>query len=374
MPKSPKLRVGDSLELKVEKLSFGDGDGVARANGVVIFVPLSAPGDLIRAEVISVKKNFAKARIQKILEAGPARREAPCPVFGDCGGCQWQHLHYQNQLVIKDELLKESFHRAGLSVENWLSIAPSPDEFHYRNRIQVQFKDGSFGFRKRKSHQFVMTSSCHLAEPELVDRATSEAKQLQGRYEIYRSEDGDIRCRDTESATLGDFFSQVNDKQNHLLKSWVNEVTPSKITTIWDLYGGGGNFSLMLAKKLPGARVFCVDSNDVNIEAGKSKAQAMRLTNIEFFSGTTHAFLSTAPPSDFCIVDPPRAGIDTGTLELLTQSHLKSLVYISCDPMTLVRDLRSLSADGWSIEQVRPLDMFPQTYHLETFCLLTRSS
>jgi tRNA/tmRNA/rRNA uracil-C5-methylase (TrmA/RlmC/RlmD family) len=368
------LKLGDIIELEIDKLSFGEGDGVARFDNLVVFFPLTAPGDLVQAEVTFKKKTFAKAKVLKQLRPSPKRSEAPCPVYGTCGGCQWQHLSYEEQLNSKENILKETFQRAGLSVSSWHGIVGSPRQFRYRNRIQVHFKDGQFGFRARKSNQTIATQDCLIAESPLIEFAKQKAQELEGRHEIFLSEDNEVEFRDTNTESEGHFFSQVNSSVNELLGDLVVQSVPADSQMVWDLYGGSGNFSIALSKKLPAAEITCVDANANNILAGKSKAKQMGLARLNFRAETTNSFLKDRTSGQVCIVDPPRSGLDSITLNQLINSKLSKIIYISCDPMTLIRDLRAFQNESWSVDEIRPLDMFPQTFHLETLAVLSKTS
>ncbi|MEO0335506.1 MAG: class I SAM-dependent RNA methyltransferase [Pseudomonadota bacterium] len=374
MSTGQNIKVGDRVSLSIEKLSFGDGDGIARIDKLVVFVPLSAPGDLVEAEIIFKKKNFARAKLLKVSRPGSSRRDAPCSVYGSCGGCQWQHIQYEDQVAIKGDLLKEAFDRAKLRYRTFSPIVASPNEFRYRNRVQVQLSSNGFGFRARKSHNFVQTEDCLIAQEPLIALIKSSNKRLRGRHEVFLSEDGSVHLRSTSEEAEGNFFAQVNNDMNNLLKEWVREFVPSNSQRVWDLYGGNGNFSLDLARRLKKAEFVCVDSNQNNIASGIRKAEALSFSHVKFKAQLTHEFLADESTADLCIVDPPRAGLDRETIGLLMRCDFRRLIYISCDPMTLIRDLKAMQSQGFQILEVRPLDMFPQTHHVETFVVVERHS
>ncbi|NQY99656.1 MAG: class I SAM-dependent RNA methyltransferase [Bdellovibrionales bacterium] len=370
-----RVKVGDQVSLRIERLSFGDGDGVARLDKLVVFVPFSAPGDTVQAEITFKKKNFARAKIIEITKPSSSRRSAPCQVFGECGGCQWQHIDYSHQVSAKHELLVDAVTRAGLSVAKFHDIVASKSEYHYRNRIQMQFSGDQFGFRARKSHKFVATDECLIAETELNELAIKSRGKLEGRHELYRAPNNKIMMRNSSADEEGHFFSQINSEMNLELQKLVVGDAPRGQCTVWDLYGGSGNFSLKIASQNPDCQIYCVDANAKNIENGRIQAAEQNIANIEFVPSTTFEFLEQNRETDHCVVDPPRSGLDAKTLDMLSKDvNLKSLIYISCDPMTLIRDLKHFQSAGWAISSMQAIDMFPQTHHLEVYTRLSPPS
>ncbi|MES2855580.1 MAG: class I SAM-dependent RNA methyltransferase [Bdellovibrionota bacterium] len=379
---------GERLKVQIERLSVG-GRGVARHDGLVIFVPDTAPGEQVEITLTNVKKNFAEATLTSVLNASEHRRTPPCPVAGICGGCNWQHLQYPEQIRIKRELVRESLSKfSGFDVSDINAVqpvVPSPREFRYRNRSQFHIDSGHFGYFKKASHSIVDIDDCPITEeaitakiPELRKRFASLKK---GRVEVsldtdsvvrVKTADGSVQTEDEEQGGLS--FSQVNSDQNVLLVDAVVERLKSEpeIEFILDLYAGSGNFTFPIADALPKTHVTAVELNDISTQAGARRAESDYLNRVTFVTSDVGSFLSRRALADktAVLIDPPRSGCTPDVVKSLASSKLSLLIYVSCHPVTLARDLSAFHAAGFELEVVRPFDMFPQTDHVETMVVL----
>lgn len=425
--------------LTIEKAVYG-GDGLAHLpdSGKAVFVPLVLPGERVEAALVEEKRNFARAEASRILDASPQRTQPPCPYFGACGGCQYQHAHYPAQLAIKREILRETLSRAGVALPHTIhTIASEP--FGYRNRLRFAIReDGKLAYRARASHTLIAVDACPIAAPALVHAANVVAQwslahpapvpiqeielflnhdaselllalsvrqppepegarrwlaALQAELPIDRSslwmelEDGALEPTITEA--LGPMyltyevagtayrvdaaaFFQVN---RTLIDTLVQRVTGHlpAVKLAWDLYAGVGLFARQLAHR-------CDRVHAVEIAATSRQALAHNLagTNAVPITSTTLDYLRgnrerREPRPDAIIVDPPRAGLGPEVTQLLNAIHAPDLVYVSCDPATLARDLKALTAERYRIAELALIDMFPQTFHLETVVHLTRA-
>lgn len=369
LPKEP-------VELTIEKLSFG-GDGIARKDGLVYFVPLSAPGDRLLAKVTEQKKNFARAEVIEILKNSPSRIQAPCPVFGKCGGCNWQHISYEEQLKQKHQILQEQL--KGLVEPGQIpAVIPSPNPFRYRNRVQFKFDGKAFGFYARQSHQVIDIQDCPITEELITEQILPlKSKLLRDskpvpKVEVYRTPANEIRTRFEDSAYEDLGFAQVNSAQNDKLietvLSWWSNRDPQKI---YDLYSGAGNFTFPLFQKFPKASLIGADLSSKSIESAQKQTTAMNLSplKMKFYLSDVELFLKRMPidENSLVLLDPPRAGCSPGVIQALAQQRIQSLLYISCNPSALARDLKSIISTGrWKIARVQAFDMFPQTDHVET--------
>lgn len=391
-----RLGPKDIIEITIDRLSVG-GRGVGRTSGLVVFVTGAAPGETLEVELTSVKKNFAEAKLKRIVRASPHRIEAPCPVFGICGGCTWQHVSYEEQLRQKREIVRSSLAKfSGFDVSAEDSVEPtvaSPNEFRYRNRIQLHRGNGRVGFTKRGSHDIVDIDDCPITEV-VVSNAIRDLRsdmpyKGRDRVEIFLSEDGDVKRRggsrsetadDGTEEHTGPAFAQVNRRQNDRLIEGVVDafsrlVPTSTEATLFDLYAGNGNFTFPLAKRFTNARLVSVELNAANSKLAKERAERefpgriIEVDNVDVAKA-----LATTPPSrdDVVLLDPPRTGCDPIVMRALVQAAPKAIVYVSCHPVTLSRDLRVLRDAGWKLSAVRPYDMFPQTDHVEALAVLTR--
>lgn len=366
-----RFRDGEELEVTIEKLVWG-GAGLARTERGVIFVDFAAPGDVLRVKIDDVAKDYARARIQEILKPSVDRIEPKCPVFGRCGGCDWQHLTTEKQLQTKIELLRESLERH-VDYRGSIEAVPSPKAWNYRNRIQVHLDTNGPYYHAKRSHQPVYMRNCPIAEDEINqqlanlqplksgDRPQAERLQLSSGQPAQPGID----------APLSFEFAQVNTAQNlqmvDRVLQWSQDVTFERF---FDLYAGSGNFSFPMSEKYPKARGTAVELNPSSIRSAQNEAQRRKWgrQRVEFFAGSVDAMMPRLPidTDSLVILDPPRAGLGKGVADLLSRSEAASILYVSCDPPGLVRDLKRLLQNGkWQIHRLTTFDMFPQTAHLE---------
>lgn len=342
---------------------------MGRFEGMVVFVPLTAPGDLVTAELVEVKKNFATATLIQIEEPGPSRREAPCEYYGKCGGCNWQHVTYEEQLNQKNQMISH------LISKKWPKairhpIMASENEWRYRRRVQVHAEKNVAGFLKRASHDIVDIKDCLITE----ERVTSKFESLKSgnrrkKFEIVRKTNNEVEVIDLEKNPY--MFMQVNESQNRkMIESVVEQVAKEKPNEILDLYCGAGNFSIPLAKKFPGIKVSGVEESPIS--SGEGRQRGSNLSNLEIVTDDTARFLKDCSSLRDAVVvmDPPRAGVSAEVIALLKHFKPKSIVYVSCHPATASRDWSALGPE-YSLLQLTPFDMFPQTDHVELIATLS---
>ena len=369
------MKIGDQIEISIDKMSL-HGGGVARHEGLVIFVDFSAPGDRLLVEITDLKKNHAFAKIKKILQASLERVEPPCPVFGRCGGCQWQHLKIESQRKWKDQLVREALTRAWGEPFLFHPLVESPTPFRYRNRIQLKKKGADVGYFARGSHQLIPIEDCPLAEEPLI-KVLPELRQKKNKHEIENWEisltpEGQAQIRSLDEREV--FFSQVNRFMNDLLVKEVLDWAQARpFSSFWDLYSGSGNFTFPLAEAFPKARGVAVELSDSAVQTAQQTLQKKGWSpkRLEFFKADVGFFVRRASPPEGSLVllDPPRAGLDESVVQAMAHSQAQQILYISCNPMSLARDLqrfRKESKRPWKLHQARCFDMFPQTDHVET--------
>lgn len=391
---------GDRLTVKIESLAVG-GRGVARHQGLVIFISAVAPLDEVEIELTSVKKAFAEARVVRLLQASDHRREPPCPYaspHGQCGGCSWQHVTYEEQLRQKHAIVLQALRRhSGFSIaeDRVAPVAPSPLEFRYRNRIQLHHGGGKLGYFKRGSHEIIDIDDCLIAEEaiarEIPKLKREWASRPPGRMElridqnerIALSSEGSINVlsNDEENTAAGPAFSQVNRAQNQALIEFVltsvkgaqAELKSDQPMTLFDLFAGQGNFAFPLAREFGKSKVIAVEMNNEAVRLGRERAR-LEASAIEFHQGDVGRFLSglskSALENAVILLDPPRTGCDPEVMRQLAESSPARIVYVSCHPVTLARDLRYLHDRGFELLAVHPFDMFPQTDHVESVAVL----
>jgi 23S rRNA (uracil1939-C5)-methyltransferase len=327
---------------------------VGRHNGLVVFVPGTAPQDLARVRITSKKAKFWEGELVELIKPSPLRREPPCPVADRCGGCSWQHVTYAGQVEEKQKILAASLRPvAKLTKWEWLPVKGAPEEFHYRNRIQVQIRGGKKGFFAKRSHDLVETSTCLIAEDSIN-------RQLQALVPDPGATRIELR---TDS---GSDFAQVNDRQNEKLKEMVLGRAGAS-SWIMDLYSGSGNITFPLAGKFPGIPVLAVDLSATAIAAARAKGSA--LPQIEWVADDVEKALArekNRTGDGLIVLDPPRIGCTPGVIAQIQRLSPKQIIYVSCNPTTFARDCVKLLEGGrFRLESVQGLDMFPQTEHVE---------
>jgi len=336
---------------------------------MVIFVPGTAPGDLVEVQITEQKPRFAQAKLIKILEPSSSRRTPPCPVAGRCGGCPWQHVTYATQVAQKEKILRDSLRKLEkLRAFEWRPFIPAENEFNYRNRIQLHIRDGRAGFFAQGTRELVAIEKCWIAEDALNQRfaeLTPEERKAT-RVEIALRPDGEVAVmlekRDAEEA----LFSQVNTAQNERLIGAMLELVDGKPDWIFDLYAGAGNLTAPLARRFPDARIEAVELSRASVE------RAPRISNAVFHTGDVAKILATLEAKKnrgLIVIDPPRAGADVAVIEQVRRHSPHQVIYISCNPSTFARDAERLCG-GFHLRSVQGLDMFPQTEHVELIASL----
>lgn len=390
----------DTIEIRIEKVIYG-GHGLGRVEGQAVFVPFTAPGDLVRARVTERAKGFLRAEVVERLESGPGRRDAPCEYFGACGGCQLQHMTYEAQLAAKGEFVRDAIERIGrMPVPNEIVVRGAPEhEFGYRVRATahvVQMEVGTlFGFFSGKSHRVVDIVRCPLFVPELdsawiAARAAAESV-AQARTVELAAGDGDAAAqppvpgvgRGPVATTVGGVkysygpgeFFQIN---RPLVEALVTAATGGMSDAggvALELYSGVGLFTIPLSRRF--AKVVAVESSREAVGFALANACVNGAANIEVVGAPVERWLRSpglAPGVvSLALLDPPRSGLGAKSVRDLVRLAPRSIVYVSCDPSTLARDLRVFVDGGYRLDAIEAIDLFPQTFHVETIATLSRA-
>jgi 23S rRNA (uracil1939-C5)-methyltransferase len=405
-----------SFDIELTTDSFG-GDCVGRLpDGRAVFVPYGIAGERVRIELTTEKRNFARGRITAVLDPSPLRIQPRCRHFEDCGGCHYQHLAYTDQLRIKQGIVTRQLERIGKITNPPVQpIVPSPLEWNYRNTVQFHLSaGGKLGYQRSGRAGLLEITECHLPQapinalwPQLVlDPATGidrvsirigeEEELLLGlesrsgqvpEFEIdfplsvvfMGAEEkvllsGEnfsiIHVLERDFRVSADAFFQVNTAMAEKMVTHVLNLLEGKtFDHIVDAYCGAGLFSAFLAprcKQLTGIELSESACNDyaVNLE---------EFDHVALYVGAVEQVLPALEiKPDLVLVDPPRAGLDPYALAGLIKAEPAQIIYISCDPATLARDLALLITAGYSLKSVTPFELFPQTYHVETIVLMSR--
>jgi len=337
-------------ELQIEDVAFG-GNGVARADGKATFIPYTIDGEKVSARITREKKKFAEAELEAVLEPSPHRVTPECPYFGRCGGCSYQHIRYEHQLELKRRQVAETLRRIGkISEISTQPMVPSPQSYSYRNRITVHCDNGVVGFYRRDEHKLLDIETCPISKAEV-----NEALR---RLRASHPRDGHYTLRAKSGSPV---FSQTNDGVAEQLHEHVSTLVPDGGALLVDAYCGAGFFAKHLVEKFD--RVIGIDWDQFAIAQAKKNATPKE----SYIAGDVDVELNNLVISGGAftlIADPPATGLTTQICESIIRLAPAILIYISCNPATLARDLKQLSAD-FQIESVTPFDMFPQTAEIE---------
>jgi 23S rRNA (uracil1939-C5)-methyltransferase len=384
-----------AVELEIRSLAAG-GDGVGRtADGRVVFVPLSAPGDRVRVRLVEQKARFARGEIEALVAPGPARVAPPCPVFGACGGCAWQHLDYAAQVEAKRAIVHDALARiAGLGELPPLAFTPSPQPYGYRGRARVRVERGQVGFRRRRSHELCAVTGCPLLAPPL-DAALAQLAAAPprggGEWELALGAGGAVRVAPVAAGARGErlglvaggerlelspgVFAQANTLLLDALAQAVCDAAGAGATAL-ELYAGAGFFTLPLARRFE--RVVAVEADpaaarDLARNAAAAAARPGEARRVRVVEARVGPWLAAgearALAPEVVVLDPPRGGVGEAAAEALARLPARRIVHLSCDPATLARDLAVLAARGWRLVELRGFDLFPQTPHVEVLAV-----
>jgi 23S rRNA (uracil1939-C5)-methyltransferase len=394
-------------ELNIEKWVYG-GDGLARLDGRTVLLPFVLPGEVVRAEALREKPGLLRARVKDIVSVAADRIPPACPYFARCGGCHYQHAGYEFQLEQKIAILREVFLRVGkLEAPEEIELVASPP-WEYRNRAQFHLAAGRIGYLEAASHRLCPIDRCPISSPRINEALSVLLDMLRDRrfprfvrsLELFTNErDVQLNVLETDQPVARQFFDWCAERIPGAADGSLNYAAAGHIFRVSygsffqvnrflierlvecalqdaegasavDLYAGVGLFSVPLAKRFP--RVTAVESGSAAIR------------DLEFNAGHAGVFVKTAKsqadlfllaqdtPPDFLLADPPRSGLDKAVVRQLLRLRPPRLAIVSCDPATLARDLAPLVAAGYRVDKLTLIDLFPQTYHIETVTHLRR--
>ncbi len=412
--------VPEVIDLHLTAMAHG-GSALGRYGGQVVFVPYAIPGETVRVEITEARARWARARLLDVLEPSPHRVEPPCPHFGPgkCGGCHFQHIDYEAQVEFKRQVVVDQLARVGglhdVSVQEPIGAA---EPWSYRNHVQFSVTpEGQLGFLTGDTHHVVPVGECLILDPLLDDlwaaldmewpqlrrlslRCGSATGDLMAIFELDHYEDFDIEVdlsvscvillADGEAVVLmghpflvehvagrnyristGSFF-QVNTGGAEALVTLVREcLAPAGDEVLADLYCGVGLFGLAIASDV--RRVIGVEAAPSAVADFRHNAQGT--DHVESIEGEVQVVLPhLAGPVDLLVLDPPRSGAGARVVGEIARLGPRRVVYVSCDPATLARDARHMTGAGYRLEQVQPVDLFPQTFHVESMALFVREA
>ncbi len=380
-------------------------------DGRVVFVPYAIPGELVRARLVEEKAHHARAELVELLEPSAERTQPRCRHFTFCGGCHYQHMGYPAQLVAKVQILKEQLERiGGLHGLPKIQVIASPEPWNYRNHIQFHLTpEGKLGFQRARSNRAFAIQECHLPQDEINHLWPQlEIEPIEGleRVSLRQGACGELmivlECSRPEAlefslegldvsvvqvdpagsvvlagsgsllmevlgrrfmVSAASFF-QVNSTQAQVMvKLLLDQLPLDADMTALDLHAGAGLFSAFMAPRVK--RLVAVE---VSPDACEDFATNLdEFDNVDLYEAPVEEVLAQVAFHPAAIVmDPPRAGLGAKTVEGILSQGAATLLYVSCDPATLARDAKQLAAGGYNLRSLALIDMFPQTYHIES--------
>jgi len=425
--------MNQQFPVKIEDMTFRRY-GVARIGGKVVFVPFSATGDEGWIEIVEEKRQYAIGKLTELTHPSPWRVHPPCPYFGICGGCQWQHIDYSLHGNIKEDILKDILRRLGKVKEiQPVTVAPSPKPYDYRVRVQLKVEKNSIGYFRERSHQLVDIDHCPISHPLVnqiilflrrerllfppleeieVNVSPEEASGILILHPLRAHPIAEVFVHKLLQANAGlkgvaiagteglipygdpylhlplvfsrfgekhslrlrispGSFYQVNPEQNQTLIETVLEFGEiNRRQRVLDLYAGVGNLTLPLGTEAD--QVWGIEENGTAVEDGRFNARLNGMERCHFIQGAVEDVLSRWEEGspDLVVLDPPRTGCK-GIVDRIAALKPEKIVYVSCDPATFARDAGLFSEKGFELRKITLIDMFPQSYHMEVVGLLT---
>lgn len=451
------MKINDKLVVKIEKLVFG-GEGIAKVNDMVIFVPMSIVGDILEVKIISIKKTYARALIEKIIEPSVNRINLDKISFEDFSGCDYAMMKYDYQIETKKEILKDIFYKIAKININNIDVVSSPNILNYRNKVAEPFTKikGKIytGFYKRKSHEIFISDTVNLRSKiateinnKLLDKINSyrgtkkefkvyndislsgflkhciirnntkdeimlvvvvnskgniknlikvleemydENRNLKSVYISVKEEKNNIIMGEKIKHIKGekyieenifginfkilpDSFFQINIEQTKNLYEYaIGLLGDYKDKVLIDAYSGTGTIAMIMSKIAK--KVYALELVDSSVKSARITSKENNIDNIEFISGKVEDNIYKVMQKskvDYIVFDPPRKGVDKISLDEVIKNKINKIIYISCNPATLARDIQYLNEKGYILENIKGFDMFPQTHHIETVALLS---
>jgi 23S rRNA (uracil1939-C5)-methyltransferase len=371
------------------------GYALGRHDGRVVLAAYGLAGEDVMVEITERRDDYIIGRVVEVLTPSPARVDAPCPYYGTCGGCQWQHIEYAEQLRLKEHIVREQMRRIGrLPDVPVLPTVSADPPWHYRNQVRFTAWHGQLGFVGQSTRRFVRIDHCLISHPRINELLPQLQDELPGARQVMvrvGANSGDILIQppldrynpdlpvesgqreyievlaDEEFSIAASSFFQVNTAQAEMLVRLVREALalgPDDL--LLDAYAGVGTFAKALASSV--RHVVAIEESASAVDDARRNLAGVSNVTIEL--GSVEHVLPVLPfRPDAVILDPPRQGCARAVLDALIEAKPERIAYVSCDPATLARDLALLVEGGYEMASVQPVDMFPQTYHIE--CVTT---
>ena len=399
------MKIGERIRTEISDVAFG-GNGVGSSEGRVIFVPFTVDGDEAEVEITEARKRYARGRLVRIIIPSDYRVTPLCRYYTRCGGCRMQHISYTHQLELKRRQVTETFRRiAKLALPPSVPVIASPRPYGYRGKAEFHLADGRGGSRRiglmaMASHDLVDIERCEIVDASInrkyknvrEDLLGGRLRYLDDRLIVWSDEQGEFPAevpaqfwKSPEiTRTVGEkrmsvpyagFFQANVSLVRELVEQVVQMSALSGRETVIDAYGGAGLFSLFLGERAKG--IIGIEGDREAARCATLNLRREGLIQAEFFTGDVAAvlrgeFTPRGLKADVVILDPPRDGCSGGVIDAVAAVRPERIVYVSCNPATQARDIRLLSEYGYALHRLQPIDMFPQTAHIEVVATLTQ--
>ena len=412
------IKIDEIYDANIEGLE-NEGAGVCKLNGMVVFVPKALTGEKVRIRIIEIKKNYAKGKVIEVLEKSKHRVDSGCPYYEECGGCNLRHQDPKENLKFKKEKVENAIKRIGKLDIKVNDVVSSFRDDNYRNKASFKVENNKIGFYSEGTYQLVDIKECKLMKKEINDSLyyirkyleenKNEIKNVTVKYgnamneiliDIYSVNESDINICDFLINNLPSLktiifndkivyqngyisqiinglmfncsaksFFQVNDMQAEKLYNLaIKSANLKESDTVLDLYCGTGTISCIVSSHVK--KVIGVEIVEDAVRDAKCNLMINNINNVKFIVGDAAKKVSKIKEKvDVIFVDPPRSGMDRKMISIIKNIKAKKIVYISCNPVTMARDLNYLS-DTYITSKVTPVDMFPNTAHVECVCVL----
>lgn len=378
------------MEVKIIGLDH-QGRGIAKDNNKIVFVSNALPNEIVDIKYTVIKKNFSIAEVIKIIKKSNKRVENLCPYYGECGGCDLLHLAYDEQLKFKEDKIRNIFSK--YLNENIMvkEIVKSPKCLHYRNKVTLH-NNKKIGLYKNNSNDIIKIDKCLLLDDD-INKVIKQLCDINEKEIIIRKGNNDImmipnikmaidglnikektiyqKIGNKTFSIVNNAFFQINTSLvEQLYDKVLDYIKSNKNQNVLDLYCGTGTISIFISEYAN--KVLGIEINKEAIESANANKKLNNCHNVEFICADISKLKEIKFNPNIVIIDPPRAGLTKNIIDNIIDIKPKQIIYISCDPMTLVRDLNLLK-DKYNIIEVTPFDMFPNTHHVETIALLSKN-
>ena len=370
------------MQVTIEKMVYG-GAGLARTDQGVLFVPRTAPGDVVEVEIYDRKKDYSSARVTSVIQPSPDRQTTDCPNYDTAGCCHWQHIRYDRQLQIKEAILRETLRRAGrIAWDGPIRVISGPDR-NYRLRATFHVRNRRVGFVQERGNTVIPIVECISLVPEL-NAFIPEANRLLASFDeveevrvvsgpaVAATFDGRSNGMENPRIRVNDFVFDMHpdaffQSNRFLLQQFMNEVLDQAGAMpkyVLDLFCGSGFFSIPIAKRA--IELLGVESSRIAVREGRLNADLNAIENVQFVEREVENALKDAEVKpDLLLLNPPRIGCGKPTAQLIAKMMVPRMVYVSCNPSTFAPEASVFLKQGYKLERITMIDQFPNTYHIE---------